>query len=118
MAPGPSPIASPCASPGGDRDAVLAIEPGASEAQVKTAMHGPVSRLCVGQQPRCAQLRLQRGKSSLCQSQGEKGDFLFFFFDILWSFDLHIWKCLPIALIYCKGGEVTQGLVEAGFEFL
>lgn len=40
------------------------------------------------------------------------------FFDILRSFDLHIWKCLPIALIYCKGGEVTQGLVEAGFEFL
>lgn len=43
---------------------------------------------------------------------------IFFSFDILWSFDLHIWKCLPIALIYCKGGEVTQGLVEAGFEFL
>lgn len=39
---------------------------------------GPVSRLCVGQQRRCAQLILQRGKSSLCQSQGEKGDFFFF----------------------------------------
>lgn len=91
--------------------------PGASEAQLKVILYGPMSRLCVGRQRQIAQLMLQRGKSSLCQSQGEKGDF-FFFFDILWSFDLHIWKCLPIALIYCKGGEVTQGLVEAGFEFL
>lgn len=115
MAPGAAPTTSPRASLGGDWDAASAIEPGASKAQVKMATHGHVSRLCVGQQERYAQLRLQRGKSSLCQSQGEKGDF---FFDILWSFDLHIWKCLPIALIYCKGGEVTQGLVEAGFEFL
>lgn len=110
-------MASPWASLGGDRDAVSPTEPGATDVQVNTATHGFVSWLSVGQQQQCVQLELQRGKSSLCQSQGEKGDF-FFFFDILWSFDLHIWKCLPIALIYWKGGEVTQGLVEAGFEFL
>lgn len=116
MAPGAAPVACPCVSLGEDRDAVSLTEPEATKAQVKTVTRGPMSWLCVGRRQRCVRLRLQRGKSSLCQSQGEKGDF--FFFDILWSFDLHIWKCLPIALIYCKGGEVTQGLVEAGFEFL
>lgn len=77
MAPGAAPTTSPRASLGGDGDAASAIEPGASKAQVKMVTHGHVSRLCVGQQERCAQLRLQRGKSSLCQSQGEKGDFFF-----------------------------------------
>lgn len=72
----------------GDRDAVSPSEPGDTEVQVKTATCGFVSWLSVGQQQQCVQLELQRGKSSPCQSQGEKGDFFFFF--LLTSFGVLI----------------------------